>query len=82
MLMASSFYLLTMSKVEKLLLAYTLITDDIVSNKSFEENDLIQIRDKMDELIFQLQFWSSQDNHERFCYELKSHLNWILENYS
>ncbi len=59
-----------------------LVGDDIVDNDTFSIEDLEAIRDRMGSLIAQLEFWIEQDNEERFCYELKDYLNWVLKNYA
>ena len=59
-----------------------LVGDDIVDNDTFSVEDLEAIRDRMGSLISQLEFWIEQDNEERFCYELKDYLNWVLKNYA
>tara|TARA_B100001939_G_C16639620_1_gene487024 strand:- start:349 stop:564 length:216 start_codon:yes stop_codon:yes gene_type:complete len=71
-----------MNDSKNLISACNLLIEDILSNESFAEEDLIKIRDKMSDLIYQLEFWNKQDNHNRFCYELKSYVKWILKNYS
>lgn len=48
----------------------------------FDVVDLEYARDKLGQLIEQLEFWMKQDNAERFCYELKNHIQWMLDNYS
>lgn len=69
------------SYVKKLSELSKLVGEDIVDNESFSIEDLEDIRDRMGSLIAQLEFWIEQDNEERFCYELKDYLNWVLENY-
>tara|TARA_A100001011_G_scaffold399385_1_gene507751 strand:- start:586 stop:810 length:225 start_codon:yes stop_codon:yes gene_type:complete len=68
--------------IQKLINVNKLINEDILSNPSFGIEDLELVQEKMAELIDQLEFWHSQDNEERFIYELKKHLDWIVENYS
>ena len=58
-----------------------LVGKDIIDNESYSIEDLEAIRDRMTSLIVQLEFWIEQDNEERFCYELKDYLNWVLQNY-
>lgn len=59
-----------------------LMGEDIINNDSFTTEDLEAVQSRMGTLISQLVFWIEQDNSERFCYDLKDHLNWLLENYS
>ena len=58
------------------------IIGDILSNPSFSEEDLIEVRDRVGSLIEQLEFWREQNNFERYCYELKNHIQWMIKNYS
>jgi uncharacterized protein YktB (UPF0637 family) len=69
-------------RLRKLVESNLLIGEDIVNNDSFTTEDLMVVQDRMKTLIDQLIFWTEQDNDERFCYDLKDHLNWLLENYS
>jgi len=69
-------YLLNLVQCNKL------IHEDIINNDSFSEKDLEQINIKMGELMKQLAFWAEINNEDRFGYELKNHIKWLLENYS
>ncbi len=68
--------------IKNLINVNNIISEDILNNDSFKEEDLQLIRDKFGELIYQLEFWMEQDNAERFCYELKQHVEWMIKNYS
>jgi hypothetical protein len=68
--------------IKNLIHANNLIGNDILNNDSFTEEDLTEVRDRIGVLIEQLEFWIEQDNSERFCYELKNHIQWMIENYS
>ena len=68
--------------IKNLMNVNTLIGNDILNNDSFTEEDLTEIRDRIGVLIEQLEFWIEQDNSERFCYELKNHIQWMIKNYS
>lgn len=59
-----------------------MIHEDIINNDSFEEEDLEIINKRMGELMNQLAFWAEQDNEERFGYELKNHVQWLIKNFS
>lgn len=59
-----------------------LIAEDLIKNPSFKIEDLERVQARMDTLISQLEFWIEQDNKERFIYELKDYINWVLEEYS
>ena len=58
------------------------LLNDIINNGSFSAEELEEISKKMDDLIPQLEFWIEQDNTQRFAYDLKNHINWILERFS
>ena len=68
--------------IKNLVEANKLIAEDILNNPSFDVEDLELIQAKMSSLIEQLEFWAKQDNSNRFVYELKEYLNWIVNNYS
>lgn len=68
--------------IQKLVNVNKLINEDIISNPSFSVEDLELVQEKMTDLINQLEFWHKQDNQERFCYELKGYINWLLKNFS
>jgi len=68
--------------IKNLINANNLIGNDILNNDSFTEEDLTEVRDRIGVLIEQLEFWVEQDNSERFCYELKNHIQWMIKNYS
>ena len=68
--------------IKSLLSVNKLIGEDILNNDNFTEEDLTEVRDRISVLIKQLEFWVDQDNSERFCYELKNHIQWMIKNYS
>ena len=68
--------------IENLVSANKLIMGDLMKNPSFEIEDLEKVQARMETLMSQLQFWMKQDNKERFIYELKDYINWVLEQYS
>jgi hypothetical protein len=68
--------------IKKLVAVNRVIAKDILENPLFEVEDLERVQARMDDLIDQLQFWTEQDNKERFLYELKDYINWILKEYS
>jgi hypothetical protein len=59
-----------------------MLHEDILENDSFTEKDLNEVNEKMSALMDQLAFWAEQDNQFRFGYELKNHIQWVIENYS
>lgn len=68
--------------IKNLLNANNLISEDILNNDTFDVEDLELVRDRIDSLMEQLKFWINQDNSKRFCYDLKNHIQWMLDNYS
>jgi len=68
--------------IKNLINANNLISEDILNNDSFDVEELELVRDRVDSLMHQLKFWIEQDNSERFCYDLKNHIQWMLDNYS
>ena len=71
-----------MSEIDNLIKANQVLLEDVINNDSFSTEDMIKIRDRIGVLINQLEFWAVQDNTERFCYDLKKHIHWMLKNYS
>lgn len=68
--------------IKKLINANNLLSEDLLNNDSFTEEDLTEIRDRIGSLIEQLEFWMNEGNSKRFCYELKNHIQWMIKNYS
>ena len=58
------------------------ISNDILTNESFDVEELEKVRTRMDDLIISLNYWIENGNTDRFCYELVSYIEWIMENYS
>ena len=46
-----------------------------------ELKDLELMQDKLGETIEHLTFWFEQNNEERFFYELKQYLQWVLKEF-
>jgi hypothetical protein len=67
---------------KKLINASKILSDEILNNPSFLVEDLEDIRSRMDDLVVQLEFWSKNENQDRFCYELTKYIEWVTENYS
>lgn len=68
--------------IKNLISANKVLVEDVLSNDSFSIEEKEKIKDRLEILTEQLWFWTQQDNKERFCYELKDHINWMLKNYS
>jgi hypothetical protein len=68
--------------IKNLINANNLISEDILNNDCFDVEDLELVRDRVASLMGQLDFWIKQDNSKRFCYDLKNHIQWMLDNYS
>ncbi len=69
-------------KFKNLVKANTLLVEDMLENDSFEIEDLELVQKKFGELIDQLEFWAKTDNEDRFYYELKNHVDWMLKTFS
>jgi len=67
--------------IKNLVSANHLLHEDILNNDSFSEEELTLVSERMEILIDQLNFWLEQDNSERFCYELKNHIQWMLDTF-
>ena len=46
---------------------------------NLEIDDLIEIKNKMENLIEQEEFWMKQENENRFVFELKNFLTWLSD---
>lgn len=68
--------------IKNLISANKILVEDVLTNDSFSIEEKEKIKDRLEILTEQLWFWTQQDNKERFCYELKEQINWMLRNYS
>jgi len=68
--------------IKNLLSANKMIGESVLSNDNFTEEELTEVKNRINTLIEQLEFWREQDNLKRFCYELKNHIQWMIKNYS
>lgn len=68
--------------IKNLISANKVLVEDVLTNDSFSIEEKEKIKDRLEILTAQLWFWTQEDNKERFCYELKEHINWMLKNYS
>jgi hypothetical protein len=72
-------------KLKNIQKAHKILMDDLSSLCSQDEFPLIElmkIHSKLLGTIEQLNFWGERDNPQRFYEELKSHVAWIIKNYS
>ena len=67
-------------RIAQLLQVNKSLSENIINDSNIEDLEMLQ--DKMTETIDQLMFWVDQDNDDRFFYELKNHIQWVLDNYS
>lgn len=67
--------------IKNLVNANHLLHEDILNNDSFSVEELTLVSERMEILINQLAFWFEQDNSERFLYELKNHIQWMLDTF-
>lgn len=68
--------------IKNLVNASKLMHEDIMSNDSFSVEELEVIQDRMTELHENLEFFMNQGDVNRFIYELRNHIQWIIKNYS
>ena len=73
---------MTDGQIKNLIKANRVLIEDVLTNDSFSEEDKKVINDRMGILRKQLKFWVEQDNQERFAYDLKDQIRWMLKNYS
>ena len=68
--------------IKNLVKASHLIHEDILKNDSFSVEELEEIQNKMGELAENLEFFMNQGDANRFVYELKNHIQWMIKHYS
>ena len=73
---------MTDGQIKNLIKANRVLIEDVLTNDSFREEDKKVINDRIGILRKQLKFWVEQDNQERFAYDLKDQIRWMLKNYS
>ena len=69
-------------QIKELIGANQILVENVFSDKSFLQEDKELVRHKMYLLTLQLAFWVEKNNEERFFYDLKDHVNWMLKNFS
>ncbi len=73
---------MTEGQINNLIQANKVLIEDVLTNDSFTSEDKQIIRDRVKILTQQLAFWTQQDNQERFVYDLRDQVKWMLKNYS
>ena len=68
--------------IQNLVRASKLLHEDILNNDSFTADDLEAVSNRMQTLHENLEFFMEQGDAKRFVYELKNHIQWVIENYS
>ena len=68
--------------IKNLINANKLIHEDIINNDSFSADELEVIQNRMLDLHNNLEFFMERGDANRFVYELKNHLQWVIKNYS
>jgi len=61
---------------------YSQIIDQDIKNSDLSVEDLITLRDRMGDLLSQLNYWILFNNHDRCSYELKKFLKFLIKNYA
>ena len=72
-------------KLKNLQYAHKMLMDDLsslCSQYDFPLTELMKIHSNLTKTIEQLNFWEERHNRQRFYEELKSHVDWIIKNYS
>ena len=64
-------------RIEFLLRKHQIVADKLSNQIDFSEKDLLEIRERSESVIHYLKFWESQDNSDRFEYELRKHIEWL-----
>ena len=68
--------------IPNLLKANKILTEDIMDNESFSVEEKEVLSERLDILIKQLSFWTQQSNLERFAYDLRDQINWVIKNFA
>ena len=68
--------------IKNLVNANKLIHEDILNNDSFSADELEVIQNRMLDLHNNLEFFMNQGDVNRFIYELRNHIQWVIKNYS
>ena len=64
-------------EVEKYTTSLHLLIDKCITNLG--EDDLFQIKEKMELLVEQGLFWQKEENTKRYLYDLREFLNWLCD---
>ena len=72
----------TDGQIQNLKKANKVLLEDVLTNESFSLQDKEIIRDRLGRLTERLALWTQIDNQERFIYDLKDQIRWMLKNYS
>jgi len=73
---------MTEGQINNLIKANKVLIKDVLTNDSFSLEDKQLIKDRIKILTQQLAFWTAQHNQERFVYDLRDQVKWMLKNYS
>ena len=65
------------NRIEKTMNAINLMYENIGDDMSVQQ--LEEIRDRHQTLIEQSAFWLTQDNKDRYLYDLKDFANWLFK---
>lgn len=73
---------MTEGEIQNLIKANRVLLEDVLTNNSFSMEAKKVIRDRLEIVTKQLAFWTQQNNQQRFAYDLKDQVKWMLKNYS
>ena len=68
-------------QIRNLLKSSNVLMENFFANKNITKDDRKIFHDQMIIVSDQLLFWTLQENKERFYYDLKDHVRWMLKNY-
>ena len=69
-------------QIKNLIQANKVLLEEVLTNDDFSLEDKVAIKERLEIVTKQLAFWTAQDNQERFLYDLKDQIKWMLKNYS
>jgi hypothetical protein len=61
---------------------HVLLNEGLLNQPNVTLQQLKRLKSNFDELLVQLEFWCKKDNPERFAYELRKHIEWVVKNFS
>ena len=72
---------MTDGQIQNLIKANKVLLQNALANNSFSEEDKNAIYDRIYIVRQQLRFWEEEDDRERYVYDLKDQIRWMLRNF-